>query len=86
LACTHYPLIQKKIKEYLPPEIQVVAQGDIVAKSLQNYLQRHPEMEQKLTRNGSRQFFTTSDDTPDFDHHASMFFGEPVKSEYLPLK
>lgn len=86
LACTHYPLLQEKIKAYLSPNIEVVPQGDIVAKSLKDYLQRHPEMEQKLTRNNTRQFFTTSDDTADFDHHASVFFSEEVKSAYIPLK
>jgi glutamate racemase len=86
LACTHYPLLQEKIAAYLPNHIKVVPQGDIVAASLKDYLQRHPEMEQKLTRSGTQQFFTTSDDTADFDHHASMFFSEPVKSEYIPLK
>jgi len=86
LACTHYPLLQEKIKAYLPAYIQVVAQGDIVANSLVDYLQRHPEMEQKLTRNSTRQFFTTSDDTADFDYHASMFFSETVRSAYIPLK
>lgn len=85
LACTHYPLLQKKIEAYLPEDIKVVAQGDIVAKSLQDYLHRHPEMETKLTRNGTRQFFTTSDDTADFDHHASIFFSENVQSEFVPL-
>ncbi len=86
LACTHYPLLQEKIKAHLPADIEVVPQGDIVAKSLKDYLKRHPEMEQKLTRNNTRQFFTTSDDTGDFDHQASVFFSEKVKSEYIPLK
>ncbi|MGZ3820918.1 MAG: glutamate racemase [Mucilaginibacter sp.] len=86
LACTHYPLLQAKINAYLPTHIKVVPQGDIVAKSLKDYLLRHPEMDQKLTRNSTQQFFTTSDDTADFDHHASMFFGEQVKSEFIPLK
>jgi glutamate racemase len=86
LACTHYPLLQEKIAAYLPKHIRAVPQGGIVAASLKDYLHRHPEMEQKLTRNGTHQFFTTSDDTADFDHHASMFFSVPVKSEYIPLK
>ena len=86
LACTHYPLLQQKIRDYLPGHIQVIPQGDIVAKSLMDYLERHPEMEQKLSRNGTQQFFSTSDDTSDFDHHASIFFSEQVKSEYIPLK
>lgn len=86
LACTHYPLLLEKIKAYLPEHIKVVPQGDIVAKSLSSYLERHPEMEQKLTQNSTRRFFTTSDDTADFDHHASMFFSEQVRSEFIPLK
>jgi glutamate racemase len=86
LACTHYPLLQQKIEAYLPDHIRVIPQGDIVAQSLQNYLQRHPEMDTRLSKNGTHQFFTTTDDTLDFDVHASMFFCEPVKSQYAPVK
>ncbi|MET3980884.1 glutamate racemase [Mucilaginibacter sp. UYP25] len=86
LACTHYPLLQEKIKAHLPANINVVAQGDIVATSLVDYLQRHPEMEQRLSKQGGRQFYTTIDDTPDFDHHASRFFGNEVKSEFVDVK
>ncbi|HEY4196579.1 MAG TPA: glutamate racemase [Mucilaginibacter sp.] len=86
LACTHYPLLQEKIEAHLPAHIKVVPQGDIVAKSLVDYLERHPEMEQKLSRGDTRQFFTTSDDTADFDHHASIFLGASVRSEFIPLK
>lgn len=86
LACTHYPLLQGKIKAYLPDSINVIAQGDIVAKSLVDYLQRHPEMESRLSKNTTQQFYTTTDDTADFDHHASLFFGGDVKSEYVSVK
>lgn len=86
LACTHYPLLQEKISTYLPKHIKVVPQGDIVAASLKDYLCRHPEMEQKLTKGNTQQFFTTSDDTADFDHHASIFFSKAIRSEYIPLR
>jgi glutamate racemase len=86
LACTHYPLLQDKIKACLPAHINVVAQGDIVATSLVDYLKRHPEMEQRLTKTGNRQFYTTIDDTPDFDRHASLFFADNVKSEYVDVR
>ncbi len=85
LACTHYPLIQDKINAYLDGRIKTVSQGDIVAKSLADYLHRHPEMEQSITQNGTQQFFTTTDDTADFDYHASQFLGEPVKSEFVSV-
>lgn len=85
LACTHYPLIQDKINAYLPNNINTVSQGDIVAKSLADYLYRHSEMEQNITKNGTQQFFTTTDDTADFDYHASQFFGEPVASQFVSV-
>ncbi|PJJ84472.1 glutamate racemase [Mucilaginibacter auburnensis] len=84
LACTHYPLIQDKIEAYLPKTVKVVAQGDIVASSLVDYLRRHNELEQKLSRSQSKHFFTT-DDTIEFDHHASRFFASSVKSAHVSV-
>lgn len=85
LACTHYPLLMDKIKAYLPPNVNVIAQGDIVAKSLVDYLQRHPELEQMLTKQGTRKFYTTDDNTTEFDHHASRFFSAPVTSQFVSV-
>ncbi|MDB5007275.1 MAG: murI [Mucilaginibacter sp.] len=86
LACTHYPLLQEKIRQFVPANIQIVSQGDIVAKSLVDYLQRHPEMDDKLTKNSTQHFFTTTDDTADFDHYAEIFFSAPVKSAFAEIK
>ncbi|MES2379137.1 MAG: glutamate racemase [Bacteroidota bacterium] len=85
LACTHYPLLMDKIKAHLPANVNVIAQGDIVAKSLVDYLQRHPELEQKLTKGNTRKFYTTTDDTKEFDHHASRFFSAPVTSQFVSV-
>jgi glutamate racemase len=85
LACTHYPLLQDRIKAHLPANINVIAQGDIVAKSLVDYLQRHPGLEQKLSKSSTREFYTTTDDTAEFDHHASRFFSAPVTSKFVSV-
>jgi len=85
LACTHYPLIQDKINSFLPPHVKTVAQGDIVAASLIDYLHRHPEMEQSITKNGTQEFYTTTDDTADFDNNATKFFGAEVKSKFVSV-
>jgi glutamate racemase len=84
LACTHYPLLINKIRQFVPPGITILSQGEIVAESLQDYLQRHPEMESMCSKNGKRIFYTT-DATNDFDQHASVFFGQPVQSQHLAL-
>lgn len=79
LGCTHYPLLIPKIKQYLPESILLISQGEIVAKSLANYLTRHPEIETACSKNGYRQFFTT-DSVELFDLHASEFFGKEINS------
>jgi glutamate racemase len=84
LACTHYPLLLNKIRQFLPAKITVVSQGEIVALSLADYLNRHPQLAEKISKNGQIRFFTT-DSTADFDNHASCFFGKPVQSKHLDL-
>ena len=84
LACTHYPLLIEKIRHFLPDGIQVISQGEIVANSLSLYLQRHPEMEKRLSKAGSRRFCTT-DDISDFEQHASLFYGNTIKAEKVNL-
>lgn len=85
LGCTHFPLLEETIKQYLPEHIRVLSQGDIVAASLKDYLNRHPEMEEGLSKTGSRHFYTTDSPT-DFDKHAALFYGSPVVSERVTLK
>ncbi len=84
LACTHYPLLKRKIEQFLPAGKQLLSQGEIVAKSLQNYLQRHPEIDNVCTKDGTVKFFTT-DSAIDFDSHASVFYGKPVTSVHVDL-
>ena len=84
LACTHYPLLLPVIQKYLPAKIKAIPQGEIVAKSLVDYLRRHPEMEKKCSKNGDL-FFHTTGAVEDFDGHASLFFGEKVSSAHVSL-
>ena len=84
LACTHYPLLQQKIEEYMPVGVKLISQGEIVAKSLEDYLLRHPEMEMSCSKNGKRVFYTT-DSTEEFDNHTAIFYGETVASRHVDL-
>jgi glutamate racemase len=84
LACTHYPLLYPKIKAALPAHIQVIMQGNIVAQSLQNYLQRHPEIEAKCTQNGRQAFYTTDDDSI-FEQQATLFYGSAITAQQIDL-
>ena len=84
LACTHYPLLKEKIEEHLPVGVKLLSQGEIVADSLKDYLQRHPEIENKCSKNKMRSFFTT-DAIEDFNSHAAKFFGEEIKAKHIDL-
>lgn len=84
LACTHYPLLMDKIKKAVPANVVVLSQGEIVANSLKEYLQKHREIADKCSTNSEMAFFTT-DSTEDFDNHAAGFYGKPVKSTHLSL-
>jgi len=84
LACTHYPLLAHKIKTFAPAGTTILSQGEIVARSLKDYLDRHPAMEKLISKQGQRRFFTT-DSVTDFDNHASIFFGQALSSEHVEL-
>ena len=84
LACTHYPLLEAKIRSFLPPGVKLVEQGELVASSLVKYLKTHPDMALKCSQNKQMAFFTT--DEPDlFEKQASLFFGQKIEAKHTDL-
>ena len=84
LGCTHYPLLLPKIKQYVPEGIHIVSQGELVARSLQDYLKRHPEMDARCTRGGTCTYFTTEAEEK-FADSASTFLNESIQVSHLDL-
>lgn len=84
LGCTHYPLLLEKIKRYLPSHITLIPQGQYIAASLEDYLHRHPEMNQRLTQGGTTQYFTSESPTK-FHESASLFLHEEVTAQRITL-
>ena len=84
LGCTHYPLLMPKIVKYVNPGIRIVPQGEYVAESLKDYFLRHPEMEEKCTKNGRVQYLTT--ENPDkFKESAQLFLHEDVEVKNIVI-
>ena len=84
LGCTHYPLLMPKIVKYVNPGIRIVPQGEYVAESLKDYFLRHPEMEEKCTKDGRVQYLTT--ENPDkFKESAQLFLHEDVEVKNIVL-
>lgn len=86
LGCTHYPLLLNKIKQFTPSHIGVIAQGEYVAHSLRNYLNRHPEMDIRCTKQGSCRFLTT-ESIDKFKESASIFLHQTnIEVETIALE
>ncbi|WP_297072138.1 glutamate racemase [uncultured Duncaniella sp.] len=84
LGCTHYPLLIEKIRRQVADRATIVTQGELVAASLRDYLNRHPEMDAKCTRGGSCTYLTT--ENPDkFTDLAATFMQAPVRAEHIVL-
>ncbi|MDD5433129.1 MAG: glutamate racemase [Candidatus Pacebacteria bacterium] len=89
LGCTHYGILEKQIRKVLRQgsgqvgqDIAVVSEGKVVAEKLADYLQRHPEIENRLTKN-SQQIFLTTDLTNKFQTLGTQFFGKEIIAEKI---
>jgi glutamate racemase len=84
LGCTHYPLLLNTIRRYIPENLNVINQGPVVAEKLINYLTRHPEMVQRITKNGTVRYLTT-ENAEIFETKAGLFLGQTVNAEMVVL-
>lgn len=93
LGCTHFPLLLPKIEQQLAQlstinskssTIKLIPQGQYIASSLEDYLNRHPEMDVRLTRGGTCQYLTTESATK-FRESATLFLNEEVDVQRITL-
>ena len=88
LGCTHYPLLMPKIQAILPAivahEVEVVAQGEIVARSLKNYLRRHTDLAATLSQGATCTYLTT-EQADKFSESASLFLHTPIEARHVVL-
>lgn len=101
LGCTHYPLMKARIDEWLAfrheleesefpvpvetPKVTTIAQGELEAKSLKDYLARHPEYTSQLSTGGTCAYLTT-ENADRFSQSASIFLSSPVQAEHIDLE
>lgn len=84
LGCTHYSIVESTIKKLVGEQVAIVTEGEVVAKKLRDYLERHPEVESLMVQDRSRRFLTT-DLTDMFGTLGSEFFGTPIHPEKIML-
>jgi glutamate racemase len=74
LGCTHYPLVEAAFRETLPAATTLVAQPQLVAASLADYLGRHPRF---CGGTGAVTYLTTGDPWA-VGARAAVFTGTPL--------
>ena len=77
LGCTHYPFLKKFVERIMGKNCHVLDAPGIVANKLDNYLQRHPEIETELSKSRQRVFYTT-DDPERFKDFGEKFLGQRI--------
>lgn len=85
LGCTHYPLLMNSIVKHVPPGVRIVPQGEYVANSLQHYLQRHPEIDARCTKQGTARYLTT-ENKDKFKENAQIFLHEQIDCQHVSLE
>ena len=101
LGCTHYPLLKERIDQWLAyhhmieesefpvpvesPAVTTIAQGELEAASLKDYLLRHPEYREQLSLGGTCAYLTT-ENADRFAQSASLFLDSPVQAEHIDLE
>ena len=107
LGCTHYPLLQPKIEAFLEKyehtklliqnsKFKIISQGEIVARSLADYLHRHPDIAERALKNrhaleDNSKFiiqnskFLTTESATKFSESASLFLSEPITAQHIEL-
>ena len=83
LACTHYPYIKKDVEKMFQ-DAPVFDQGPFIALSLQDYLERHVEIDVKLTKQGQRLYFVTGS-VPQAEMIARDRFGFDVHFKQMKI-
>ncbi len=82
LGCTHYPLVEHLFRRHLPPFTRLLAQPQVVADSLEDYLQRHPDY---VDGAASPPALTTTGDPERVSAIARVFWPQAPAFSHLPV-
>lgn len=85
LACTHYPLLYKTIDAISGKNVQVIDPAEELAWELKEFLEKNPEVEKTLDKNGKDHEFYVSDIPYRFNDLSQKILGEKIKVEKVEL-
>lgn len=76
LGCTHYPLMEEIFRDALGKNVAVYSQANLVAESLLDYLDRHPNLS---SNNKPKNIFITTGDPVIVSMRATQFLKRSVE-------
>lgn len=86
LGCTHFPLVERLFRQVLPPSTRLLSQPDVVADSLEDYLERKPHFATaKSGQCGRAVELTTTGDAEAVSAHARIFWPDAPLFKSAPL-
>lgn len=84
LGCTHYGILESRIRKIVGPDITLISEAKIVPKKLAHYLEYHPEIRNTLSQKASVTFYST-DLTDTFSTLGSQYFGKKIQAKKITL-
>ncbi len=77
LGCTHYAYVQDMARDIMGPNVKILSQTDILPQKLVRYLERHPEINEKISYKKRKDFFLT-DLTDTYINMSARLYGDEV--------
>lgn len=84
LGCTHYPLLKDEINKITGGSVSLIAQDEIIPNKLVSYLQRYPQIESALDKNGTTLFYV-SDITQSYCCAAERIYGHALDIQVVEV-
>lgn len=78
LGCTHYPLLEKTIKEIMGKRVKIINPAESLAKELKEFLENNPEVKGKIKNGREHQFFF-SDEPYNLEKISRLCFSKKIK-------
>ena len=80
LGCTHYIAIKDRVRDLTRHRVRVLSQDEIIPPKLKDYLDRHPEIEQRLSQSGTFEISAT-DVNPSFLKNVEGLMGSNISAQ-----
>lgn len=85
LGCTHYGILERRIRNIIGPDVALISEARVVPKKLQMYLKKHGDIEETLGTHSNIRFYST-DSTDNFRILGSKLFGRAIRVEKAVLR